>query len=279
MSTSESVTPTSSVCDVWKHNVGKELRRLSKFAWFYNIISIHTEYLPILPVQQAVSEVSNAVQSFELITSIVKGTKLVLLEVSISDEHGDTIIDGGTWRFNFRLNTDINMYMNYVRRPHLHRRICHELHYLRDNGIPYGLFFKGLEISGLLRHPELRWVSYNGLCAFGFIVKHLYGNRGLQSARVFQELLQTDFPRRYDIKVLSLGYTNFPGDGDLPTQQTESTSDRTELGLSDSTEVRDVFVNLLANKNLTWRIASQNGVLFGTPRFYYSQLTRTKDAQ
>lgn len=282
---SESVPPTFSppVCQVYEHNFEKELRRLWYYAQFYPVISIDTEFPGFVHGERAVSKVPGAFRSFELMARNVKELKLIQLGISISDMQGDSIVDGGTWQFNFRFDIDRDKHDGRRRRSGTQtlKRAGLEFRRLRDNGIPHDLFFKTLKTSGLLQNPTLRWVSYHGLYDFGYMVKYLNEKKGLQNARVFQESLQAYFPKRCDIKVLALGHENLPTHGGLQNladhTKCERIGTKNHAG-SDSALTRDVFVKLVQGTGLRQKLASQNGLLFGTPRYYYSHVKKRRVA-
>lgn len=272
MATSESPILTSSVNEVWKHNVAKELHRLSLYTKYYNVVSINTVFPGSLYREEEVKNVPKPLRPFELMARNVKENKLIQLEISIATELGDTSIDGGVWLFNFRFDTDLDN--TSVGRESALNGSGMEGECLRTERIPHTQFFNALESSGLFSNPELRWVSYNGLYDFGYLVKHLCGNRGLQNARVFQERLQKYFPKRYDVKVLALGDKSLPRHGGLYNLaiHTQFVGDQNNVWGPQSSFIRHVFTRLMENYDVNQSLASKNGVLFGTPRFYYRQL-------
>lgn len=187
----------------------------------------------------------------------VEDLQLIQLGVSLSDVRGNTVAGGGTWQFNFRFDV--------LSDRHGGRRVPSGIQVLmvagfdfprlRKHGIPHGLFFNELEANGLLRNPKVRWVTYHGLHDFGYLFKYLTrvpDKKGLRNDREFEEVLQTYFPKRSDLKVLALTDANLPTYGGLQNladcTQCVRHGTNNHAGL-DAALIRYVFIKLSQGMN------------------------------
>eukprot|EP01120_Amphizonella_sp_Union-15-10_P008151 TRINITY_DN2869_c0_g2_i1.p1 TRINITY_DN2869_c0_g2~~TRINITY_DN2869_c0_g2_i1.p1 ORF type:complete len:267 (-),score=42.69 TRINITY_DN2869_c0_g2_i1:22-822(-) len=146
---------------------------------------------------------------YQFVRCNVNVLKIIQLGLTFSDENGNRPEGTCTWQFNFRFNLQKDSY-------------AHEsIDLLTRSGIDFDKNFElGIEVndfgellmsSGIVLNENIRWISFHSGYDFGYLLKLLTCSDLPETQEDFFELVQTYFPKIYDIKYLMKSCKNLKG--------------------------------------------------------------------
>ncbi|KII62757.1 CCR4-NOT transcription complex subunit 8 [Thelohanellus kitauei] len=196
------------VVDVWAENLYEEFFKMVKAVDNFKIVAMDTEY----PGNVVTVPSNNKDRNYYTYTNVAANVnlmKLIQLGFSFFDENGDQPQQATTWQFNLKFSlisdmssdTSINMLME-------HGFVFDQY---AEHGIDHNVFTELLYYSGLLMNPEIRWITFHGIPDFCYLIKMLINTHLPHQEDSFTPLLNTFFPRVYDLKYMMRDCRNING--------------------------------------------------------------------
>eukprot|EP00397_Hematodinium_sp_SG-2012_P021655 GEMP01022384.1.p1 GENE.GEMP01022384.1~~GEMP01022384.1.p1 ORF type:complete len:611 (+),score=124.09 GEMP01022384.1:405-2237(+) len=166
------------------------------------IVGVDTEY-PGVPLNvNDIDDFGLAVMKYGRVREIVDAMKLIQLGLAVRKENPVGKAETTVWQFHFQFDLDGALPSD----PSVKLLVDAGLDFSRHRmqGIPMARFAEKLassELRIMMKEKEVRWVSFHGLCDFGFLVKFTYKVLPL-SYVAFLQLMVRDFPRVVDLKYM-----------------------------------------------------------------------------
>lgn len=130
----------------------------------------------------------------------VELAKVIQIGVTVSDS--ESLGQGGVpfWRFNFHFDCTVDALPEEMEQLLRSARVNFD--YLRKNGIDSAVFAEWMFSSGLVLNDRLRWVGFNCLADFGFLLRLVTSAPLPATEDAFVALLRLYFPHVYDTRLL-----------------------------------------------------------------------------
>ncbi|KAF0991136.1 hypothetical protein HZS_5958, partial [Henneguya salminicola] len=189
---------TECIRDVWAHNLFEEFLSMLEISKKYKFIAMDTEY-PGTVVKVPVGPTTNIFQ-YTTIASNVNLLKLIQLGLSFFNENGERPEGANTWQFNFKFCPALDMNATDSMQMLISAGFDFSRH--DQEGIEHMLFAELLYTSNLLMNPKIRWITFHGSADFCYLVKMLINTNLPHQEKKFYPLLNTFFPRLYDLKYI-----------------------------------------------------------------------------
>lgn len=266
--------PKAPIIEVYDNNFVKEIKRLGALLESYPYIGMDTEF------PGTVYPCPNYSQGFyyKYIKINVDKLKLIQLGITLFNEKGETPPEGSTWQFNLRFN--------HEKEPHSADSISMLTHcgidfsQLSKKGIHYSTFSEYFIISGLILNDQVKWISFNGLSDFAYLLRLVINSNLPENENDFLSTLNIYFPTCYDIKILLSNSENLKGGLNKIAQQlgVDRIGEIHQAG-SDSILTGEVFFKILKSSVVSRdEILKKKNIIFGVgigadenETFYYTQ--------
>ncbi|GLJ13350.1 hypothetical protein SUGI_0210530, partial [Cryptomeria japonica] len=190
--------------EVWADNLEEEIKLISEIVDDYPYLAMDTEFPGVVskPVGNFKSDTE---YNYASLRDNVNLLKLIQLGLAFSDKNGNLPKCGTNqqyvWQFNFReFNSDNDM----------HNPVSIEL--LKQSGIDFRrneqlgidsrVFGELFMSSGVVLNENVQWITFQGGCDFGYLMKLLTNQDLPKDQAEFFKLFKTYFPTAYDIKCL-----------------------------------------------------------------------------
>lgn len=191
--------------DVWKENLEQEMAVIRKTVMRYPYIAMDTEFPGVVARPVGSDAAGGGVgggnkpdYQYQTLRCNVDLLKLIQLGVAFTDEQGNLAEDCPCWQFHFKFSLSNDMYAQDSIDLLVRSGIKFEEHEAR--GIDVADFGELIMSSGLVLCKEVSWLSFHGGYDFGYLLKLLTCKALPEAQDRFFDLLNTYFPRIYDIK-------------------------------------------------------------------------------
>lgn len=192
-------SPATEVVNVNAHNLEKEFFELLNVVKSgYSVICFDTEFPGFSRHNSITKYVHESNKTFEYMRYCVwlDDTNLIQLGITLGDENMN--IYHKSWQFNFKFNLK-DMRYQYSAIEML-KEAGIDFKTLESNGIQYHEFFRLFKSSGLLKNPELLWITFFGIFDYGYLLKYVHDGEFPSDASEFPALFQSYFPCSFDVK-------------------------------------------------------------------------------
>ena len=248
------------IINVYQSNFIKEMKNISDNIKQFPYIGMDTEFPGIVYPCPAYSQGFY----YKYIKTNVDKLKLIQLGVTLFNEKGESPNEGATWQFNLRFNHEKDAHSRES--MSLLSNCGIDFNLLKKNGIHYSTFAEYLTTSGLVLNDTIKWISFNGLSDFAYLLRLLINSNLPDNENDFLSTLTLYIPNYYDIKyIVQNSLDNLKGGLNKIAQQlgVERYGDIHQAG-SDSIVTGDVFFKLVHNNLISEEeIIMKKNILFG----------------
>ena len=182
----------------------------------------------------------------------VESTKLIQLGITLTNRNGEYLKGRkyNTWQFNFQFDLDTDKYNE--KSIDLLKENGMNFEELKKNGINQKRFVSCFIKSGLMFKKNVKWISYQGLYDFGYLLKILTNEKLEENENNFIKRLKLYFPSFYDIKLLikDIDMYSYGGLNKLIANLGIERKGISHQSGSDSIATVEAFHKLKANKNI-----------------------------
>uniref|UniRef100_A0A7S0YMY9 poly(A)-specific ribonuclease n=1 Tax=Polytomella parva TaxID=51329 RepID=A0A7S0YMY9_9CHLO len=191
---------TLRVREVWGENLEDEFHIIRNIVETFPFVAMDTEFPGV--IAKPLGSFPSKEYLYRTLKLNVDMLKLIQLGLTFTDANGNLPRYGGelcVWQFNFkgfRLSDDI--YAQDSIDLLKHSGIDFEANETR--GIDVQRFGELLMTSGVVLNEEVRWITFHSNYDFGYLLKVLTCQPLPPTEKEFYELLNTFFPKIYDIK-------------------------------------------------------------------------------
>ena len=253
-------TPSQNIIEVYESNFIQEIKHLSSYLDNYPIIGMDTEFPGIVYPCPAYTQGFY----YKYIKTNVDKLKLIQLGVSLFNENGESPAEGATWQFNLRFNFEKDAHSRESITLLSNCGIDFSL--LKKNGIHYSTFAEYLITSGLVLNENVKWISFNGLSDFAYLLRLVINDNLPDNENELLSTLTLYFPTFYDIKyIVQNSLDNLKGGLNKIAQQlgVERYGDIHQAG-SDSIVTAEVFFKILSSNLISKEdTIMKKNILFG----------------
>ena len=250
----------NNIIEVYDNNFIEEIKHLGSYLDDYPYIGMDTEFPGIVYPCPAYSQGFY----YKYIKTNVDKLKLIQLGVTLFNEKGESPNEGATWQFNLRFNHEKDVHSRES--MSLLSNCGIDFNLLKKNGIHYSTFAEYLTTSGLVLNDTIKWISFNGLSDFAYLLRLLINSDLPDNENDFLSTLTLYIPNYYDIKyIVQNSLDNLKGGLNKIAQQlgVERYGDIHQAG-SDSIVTGDVFFKLVHNNLISEEeIIMKKNILFG----------------
>jgi len=194
--------------EVWCDNLEEEMKRIRDLVEDYPFVAMDTEF-PGVVARPIGSFRSANDYHYQTLRCNVDLLKIIQLGLTFADEQGNIPEGTSTWQFNFKFNLNEDMYAQDS--IDLLTRSGIEFKKNLEYGIEVADFGELLMSSGIVLNENIKWLSFHSGYDFGYLLKLLTCQPLPSSEDDFFELVQTYFPKIYDIKYLMKSCKNLKG--------------------------------------------------------------------
>ncbi|GJQ11786.1 hypothetical protein GpartN1_g3577.t1 [Galdieria partita] len=187
--------------EVWAENLEEELANISSRLDKYNFVAMDTEF-PGVVARPIGSFRSNTDYHYQTLRCNVDLLKIIQLGLSFSDSEGNIPEGCACWQFNFRFSLNEDIYAQDSIDLLTRSGIDFDEH--ERHGIDVERFGELLISSGIVLNEDICWISFHSGYDFGYLLKILTCSEMPAEESEFFELLNTYFPRFYDMKYLMM---------------------------------------------------------------------------
>jgi len=185
------------IVNVWSYNLEAELDNIYSYIRLLpNVVfSVNSPGLILRPLGDFRSREDFHYQTMRCNVEV---TKVIQLQLTIADD--ESLAHGGfpLWVFNFHFDQQNDAYPDGL----LQTKSVQYREKLKTYGINPVVFAESLFTSGLLLNERLRWIGFNCLYDFGYLLR-MVSNKPLPPTEdEFIEQLQSYFPLFYDTRLL-----------------------------------------------------------------------------
>lgn len=197
------------VREVWENNLEAEIELIRKISSTYTILAIDTEFPgTIIKTKDCIL----GERHYSWIKDNIDLLKLIQLGLTFCKENGELPLINGVpsiWQFNFQgFKLDKDPCAKESIRLLAQSGIDFEAHEYK--GIDLQQFGELLINSGIIFSPKIKWVTFQGLFDFGYLLKVCTKLTLPETAREYFVKLKQFFPSAYDVKYL-LKFCNLDG--------------------------------------------------------------------
>jgi len=183
--------------DVWRDNLEEEMQVIRNLITKYNYVAMDTEF-PGVVARPIGSFTTSLDFQYQTLRCNVDLLKLIQLGIALCDENGEFPENCPCWQFHFKFCLETDMFAQDSIDLLVRSGINFEMH--SKMGIEVLDFGEILMSSGLVLDDSVNWVSFHGSYDFGYLLKLLTCVPLPAEEKDFFQLLQTYFPRLYDVK-------------------------------------------------------------------------------
>jgi CCR4-NOT transcription complex subunit 7/8 len=186
--------------DVWAHNLEQEMAIIADLLDDYPFVAMDTEFPGVL-AHPVGTWPSNEVYHYQLMRCNVDFLKIIQIGITLGDGNGKFPSPCCTWQFNFKFNTDKDMYSSSA--IELLQQSGIDFNRFNADGINAFEFTQLLFTSGLIMNDDVYYVTFHSNSDFGYLVKMLTCKPLPSEMRDFFKILDVLFPHFYDLKLMA----------------------------------------------------------------------------
>lgn len=181
--------------DVWAHNLREEMELIQQIIDDCQYIAMDTEFPGTVarPVDK-----DDIDYQYKTLKCNVDLLKIIQLGLSFCDATGQR--SPQTWQFNFKFSLVSDMYaqdsIDFLKSCGM------DFDKLERDGIDVKDFAEIIMMSGVVLNDDITWITFHSGYDYGYLLKTLTAQPLPDDENDFFELLDTYFPRVYDIKYL-----------------------------------------------------------------------------
>lgn len=198
-------SPTTEMVNVFAENFEKEfLEFVDVVKSGYSTICFDTEF-PGFPepwgLTAGLSQCDKHVEHMWNCAWRNQTTNVIQLGITVGDENMN--IYNKSWQFNFKfILKNMRSYQPAI--IEMLKEAGIDFDVLESEGIDYNEFTRLFKSSGLLKTPNVYWVTYFGLYDYGYLLKNIYDGELWKdySSSAFPKLVLSYFPRSFDVRYI-----------------------------------------------------------------------------
>jgi len=183
--------------NVWDYNLETELENIYAYirVFPYVVFSVNSPGLVMRPLGDFRTREDFHYQTMRCNVEV---TKIIQLQLTIADDeslgHGNLPL----WVFNFHFDQQTDAYPEGL----LQSKSVNFREKLKKIGINSTVFAESLFTSGLLLNNRLKWIGFNCLNDFGFLLRMISNKALPPTEEEFIEQLSVYFPQFFDVRHL-----------------------------------------------------------------------------
>lgn len=182
------------IIDVYTDNLHEEFAKIRKAVKRYPYVAMDTEF----PGCVAVPERKTKYQQIRVNVDLLN---IIQLGMCFMDEDGEMDPDNCCWQFNFKFNTETDMYnevsLNLLKKAGIPFKT------LEEKGVDRQIFAEMFITSGICLNNKVHLITFHAGYDFAYLLKLMRNDAALpENEGKFFDLLKLYFPNIYDIKYM-----------------------------------------------------------------------------
>eukprot|EP00796_Vickermania_ingenoplastis_P008553 gene8553-5999_t len=194
-----SLSQSPMIRDVWAQNLEEEFAVIRSLISDYPYVAMDTEFPGEVAKPAALIKVRTEYY-YRTLSVNVNMLKMIQLGMTLLNERGEVPEHCSTWQFNFSFNIQKDTYATDSIQLLMQGGIMFD--YFEAYGIDVNHFASLLISSGLVRNPEVKWLTFHAGYDFAYLTRALFNAELPEQEEEFLRSFHMLFPYAFDLKYL-----------------------------------------------------------------------------